>query len=219
MNRILEYCLPIFSLAEEFKVNFQQLSIEFREGLIQAFNVLDVKAKENGLEIADAKYALVAFIDELALHQEWQDRLLWMVKPLQVELFGEHLAGEGFFKRLEQLRQHPQRNIDTLEIYYICLELGFAGIYQLHGLEHLQAIRVNLADQIQLLRGKQDYRLEIIDQQALIANKQIHFEISGNLMLTSTFLLCFLLYGIAQIQMSHQTHFLFQPVQRKESLV
>lgn len=219
MNRILEYCMPIFCLVEDFKLNFQQISIEFREGVVQAFDALDIKAKELGLEIADAKYALVAFIDELVLHHEWQDRLLWMAKPLQVELFGELLAGEGFFKRLAQLRQDPQRNIDLLEIYYICLELGFAGIYQLQGLEHLQTIRINLADQIQVLRGQQDNCLEIIDRQTLMANKQNLFEMSRKLMWACTILLCCLLYGVAQIQMRHQAQFLLEAIQNKGKLL
>jgi type VI secretion system protein ImpK len=76
-----------------------------------------------------AKYALVALIDEkaLALPKKWA--ALWSAHPLQFDYFSDMVAGERFFEYLEQLLQQPQKYLDVLEVYYLCLCLGFKGKY------------------------------------------------------------------------------------------
>ena len=57
--------------------------------------------------VQEAKYAFCALADEILLGADSPLRDSWGGAPLQLSLFGEHLAGEGFFRRLEQLRQDP----------------------------------------------------------------------------------------------------------------
>src|SRR5262245_7867347 len=59
-----------------------------------------------GLEQADldeARYALVAFIDEQVLRSSWPGREEWMKQPLQLSSYRENVAGENFFRRLRAL--------------------------------------------------------------------------------------------------------------------
>jgi hypothetical protein len=84
----------------------------------------------------------------------WPHKLSWMGKPLQLEYFGDNLAGEGFFQKLTKLRQSGNRNIDALEVYYLCLQLGFEGMYRMRGLEQLQALQVDLRTQIADCRNR-----------------------------------------------------------------
>ena len=77
-------------------------------------------------DTAEARYAIVAFIDERILKSNWPGRAEWMNSPLQLQLYREYTAGENFFARMRVLLQHPQA-IAALEIYYLCLALGFTG--------------------------------------------------------------------------------------------
>ncbi|MEO6598863.1 MAG: DotU family type IV/VI secretion system protein [Polyangiaceae bacterium] len=83
-------------------------------------------------DLAEARYALVAFIDEQVLKSTWVGRTEWMSQPLQLALYREYTAGENFFVRLRALLQSgacPQ----GLEVYYLCLALGFRGAYGVTG--------------------------------------------------------------------------------------
>lgn len=75
-------------------------------------------------------YALVALIDEkvLSLPDKWSTP--WRSHLLQLDYFGEMIAGEVFFDKLQELKKSPCDNYDVLEIYYLCLCLGFKGMYQ-----------------------------------------------------------------------------------------
>lgn len=91
-------------------------------------------------QIRTAKFALVAFIDETVLSSDWSQKETWASTPLQLELYDQYDAGEVFFDRLEQLRENPKANAEALEIYYLCMTLGFKGKYQIHGQERLREI-------------------------------------------------------------------------------
>jgi len=83
-------------------------------------------------EIAEARYALVAFIDEQILKSAWPGRVEWMNQPLQLVLYREVTAGENFFGRMRALLNHGGQEF-ALEIYYLCLALGFRGAYGISG--------------------------------------------------------------------------------------
>jgi|GEM_PF-372419 type VI secretion system protein ImpK len=125
--------------------------LDLREKLSQGFDVFEKLSFESQLDtgsVSDVKYALAAFVDEKVMSSAWPHRLSWMGKPLQLEYFGDNLAGEGFFQKLTKLRQSGNRNIDALEVYYLCMQLGFEGMYRMRGLEQLQALQVDLRTQI-----------------------------------------------------------------------
>lgn len=81
--------------------------------------------------VGDAVYALVALLDETVMSTPGECRNFWVTNPIQLELFGDNLAGEGFFRRLEKLTAEPEKMKDVLEVYYLCLSLGFEGKYRL----------------------------------------------------------------------------------------
>jgi type VI secretion system protein ImpK len=83
-------------------------------------------------DIAEARYALVAFIDEQVLRSSWHGRTEWMSQPLQLLLFREYTAGENFFARMRALLQQGNR-LAPLQVYYLCLTLGFRGAFGISG--------------------------------------------------------------------------------------
>lgn len=103
--------------------------------------------------VQDSKYAFCALMDEIVLASDFEIRDEWERNPLQLRLFGEHLAGEGFFDRLENVRLDPQRNVESLEVFYTCLLLGFQGKYLLEGLEKLGYLTARIGQELATVRG------------------------------------------------------------------
>ena len=94
--------------------------------------------------IQEAKYALVALIDETVLSVPGICRDYWFTRPLQLDLFGDNIAGEEFYNKLQKMQLETEKKKDVLEIYYICLSLGFEGRYKLFNAEE----RVTIMDEL-----------------------------------------------------------------------
>lgn len=123
-----------------------------RQRIAGIFDAADRKGQGAGIpnEVMDrAKYAIVAFMDEIILSSPWPQKDQWSTRPLQYEFFREHVAGVEFFKRLEVLRQTAATSQEILEVYYLCLILGFEGQYKLHGQEKLKALISELSREIE----------------------------------------------------------------------
>lgn len=103
--------------------------------------------------IEHAKYAFCAMMDEIILASDFSIRTEWERNPLQLRLFGEHLAGENFFDKLERLRIDPPANVEALEVFYTVLLLGFQGKYLIEGVEKLDYLISRLGQEITHARG------------------------------------------------------------------
>jgi type VI secretion system protein ImpK len=105
---------------------------DLRQRLIGALERMVNDGRRIGIadaDLAEARYALVAFIDEQVMRSDWAGRAEWMARPLQLELYRENTAGENFFVRLRSLLRAGDRPV-AVEIYYLCLVLGFQGAYR-----------------------------------------------------------------------------------------
>jgi type VI secretion system protein ImpK len=85
-------------------------------------------ARSAGQQWELAKYALVCWIDEVLLEAPWDGRDWWNNNVLEVEIFKMREAAERFFFDAREAATLPQR--DALEVYYICVILGFRGLYR-----------------------------------------------------------------------------------------
>ena len=97
------------------------------EGEIRALRAAAERAHVAAADIDDVAYALVAFADE-AMVARPATRSAWLSRLLQLALFGENTAGDGFFTRLEMIRRDPSR-ARVLLVYFVVLALGFRGRY------------------------------------------------------------------------------------------
>ncbi len=75
-----------------------------------------------------AKYALAAWIDEVLVDTAWDGAEWWSNNPVEVELFQTRLCNEQFYLRAQQASTLPSR--DALEVFYVCVVLGFRGLYR-----------------------------------------------------------------------------------------
>jgi type VI secretion system protein ImpK len=108
---------------------------ELQQRISTALDAMVGRGRAAGLpdaELAEARYALVAFIDEQVLKSNWPGRTEWMGQPLQLQLYGEYTAGENFFSRMRVLLQQGGTS-PALEVYYLCLLLGFRGAHGISG--------------------------------------------------------------------------------------
>lgn len=130
---------------------------EFRERIrtfLANFERGTQKLDSSPEDVFAAKFAFVALIDELAMSPQLNLRESWELRPLQLELFGEQLAGEKFFEQLEQLRAQGAPRLQALEVFHMCLLLGFTGKYALEGSEKLHYLTGRLGDEIAQMRGR-----------------------------------------------------------------
>lgn len=81
-----------------------------------------------------AKYALASWIDEMLVETPWTGKEWWSNNVLEMELFSSRLCSERFYEKARLATSVSGR--DALEVFYVCVVLGFRGLYRD---EHLAA--------------------------------------------------------------------------------
>jgi type VI secretion system protein ImpK len=149
----------LLTVGERLRSNRQQVADapSFRAQIWAAVKQADEDARRRGYSADDielATFAVIAFLDESILNLRLPVFADWPRQPLQEERYGHHIAGEIFFQNLQKLlgRQDSDETADLLEVYQLCLLLGFAGRYSLGGRGDLRAITMQTADKIQRIR-------------------------------------------------------------------
>ncbi|HSM78165.1 MAG TPA: DotU family type IV/VI secretion system protein [Bryobacteraceae bacterium] len=130
----------------------------FRRRMVEALaevNRESIKRNYAREHTIETDFAIVAFLDEVILSSHDPCRDEWAQKPLQDELFGISVAGELFYARLEKLltRQDSPELADMLEVFYLCLLLGFKGKYIIGGGSELHVLMDRVGQRIERIRG------------------------------------------------------------------
>lgn len=74
-----------------------------------------------------AKYALVAWIDEMLVGHAWPGSKWWSNNVLEARLFQTRLCSVRFFELAKEAQ--AQSDCGALAVYYYCVILGFRGMY------------------------------------------------------------------------------------------
>jgi type VI secretion system protein ImpK len=130
---------------------------EFAARMTQFLDEFGRAAKKRGAASEDvdaSKYAFCAAVDEIILRSRFTIAERWATHPLQMSLFGDQLAGENFFNRLEALRTRGSAHVQALEVFHMCLLLGFQGRFALEGTEKLGYFTSRLGEEIARMKGK-----------------------------------------------------------------
>jgi type VI secretion system protein ImpK len=128
----------------------------FTERVSAFLNDFDREARKLHAEaedIAAAKYAWCAALDEVLLLTASPLRGTWEEHPLQLTIFGDQLAGEHFFDRLEQLRGKGAVRLQSLQVFHMCLLLGFRGKHLLDDSDRVAYVTARLGDEIAISTG------------------------------------------------------------------
>src|ERR1043165_9293663 len=130
----------------------------FRQHMREALRIAGEQAQRSGYNLEDANlaaFAAAALLDESILNSRNPLFADWPRKPLQEEMFGIHVAGETFFQNAQQLlaRNDSPEVADLLEVYDLCLLLGYRGRYSIGGSGELQAMKDAIAAKTRRIRG------------------------------------------------------------------
>jgi type VI secretion system protein ImpK len=133
----------------------------FRQQIREAIGIAEQQSRSLGYsaeEIRLATFALVAFLDAAVLGLRNAVFRDWPKKPLQEELFGSFNAGEIFFTNIQRLSQQSDSAglADVLEVYLLCLLLGFQGRHGMDAQGELRGVREALSQRIRRIRGVHD---------------------------------------------------------------
>jgi len=158
-NLALHFQEPLTAVVR-LRANRQSVSDAetFRHHMREALKMSSADAQRDGYSADDIKlaaFATVALLDESILNSQNPLFADWPRRPLQEELFGTHIAGETFFANAHQLlaRDDSPAVADVLEVYHLCLLLGYRGRYSSGSRGELQSTSDAIAAKIRRIRG------------------------------------------------------------------
>ncbi|MEZ5428863.1 MAG: type IVB secretion system protein IcmH/DotU [Pyrinomonadaceae bacterium] len=150
-NDLIAFAGPIFDLILRLKAGIVAPSNELRPQIAKMLTDFEKRAERyrfNHKIIQVSKFALASFVDETVLTNNFPLRDEWEKYPLQLEYFGEQLAGNKFFDKLKAMLKQIQVTQDAVEVYYVCMLLGFKGRYGVYEKEKLLAIMQKTANEL-----------------------------------------------------------------------
>ena len=148
-NDLVAFAGPVFDLILRVKAGIVAPSNELRPQVAAMLADFEKRAERyrfNHKIVQVAKFALASFVDETVLTNNFPLRDEWEKYALQLEYFGEQLAGNKFFEKLDAMLKQIETTQDAVEIYYVCMLLGFKGRYGVYEQEKLLAIMQKTAN-------------------------------------------------------------------------
>lgn len=132
--------------------------------LINEIKAFEARTRDQGIRqeiILSARYLMCSVLDEAVLNTPWGSESAWGQRTLLTVFHSETSGGEKSFLILDRMRQTPADNLDILELFYICLSLGFEGKYRLisRGRDALDQIKEELFAIIRRHRGEYERAL------------------------------------------------------------
>lgn len=165
LNAVTQAAAPLLALAVRLKNRAVHRDVPvLRERVvaeIRSFERTALAAGATAEAIRAARYGLCATIDDLVLNTPWGSQSLWTKQSMVSTFYNETWGGERFFDILDHLMKDPERTLEILELYYVCLSLGFEGRYRLdpRGPAKLAEIRDSVYRAIRRLRGDREAAL------------------------------------------------------------
>jgi type VI secretion system protein ImpK len=139
---LITFAGPSFDLILRLKAGIVAPSNDLRPkiaSMLEEFEKRAERYKFNHKIVQVSKFALASFVDETVLTANFPLKNEWEKNPLQLEYFGEQLAGNKFFDKLEAMLKQIDATKDAVEVYYYCMLLGFKGRYAIYDHEKLIA--------------------------------------------------------------------------------
>jgi type VI secretion system protein ImpK len=161
-NSLDALAAPFLELVLQLRAGQVKPSNDLRHHVDEMVKHLEERGRElrySDEQIKAVKFALASFVDETMLTSDFPMRDIWEKNPLQLQYFGEHLAGVKFFERLDEMLKKPEENGEIIEIYYLCLLLGFKGRFNIYFEEQLKGVIKNTADQLRRINRLSDMEL------------------------------------------------------------
>jgi type VI secretion system protein ImpK len=132
VNPLLGAASTLLALAEQLRHTGRHDDPgDLRRQLLQQVAEFETAAGAAGVprpKVTAARYLLCSFLDEVIDATPWG--AVSGERTLLQEFHEERSGAEKAFQLLERLGQDPADNADLLELFYVCLRLGFEGRYR-----------------------------------------------------------------------------------------
>lgn len=150
-NDLITFAGPIFDLILRLKAGIVTPSPELRpkvEAMLDDFERRAERYRFNHKIVTVSKFGLAAFVDETVLTADFPLKHEWEKNALQLQYFGEQLAGNKFFEKLDSMLAQIEVTQDAVEIYYYCMLLGFKGRFGIYEHDKLLAVMQKTANEL-----------------------------------------------------------------------
>ena len=167
VNPLVAAANPLLSLVPQLRSSVSYPDpAGLREMLLRQIGDFEKNARQAGAShehIMAAKYALCTLVDESISLTPWGGAGQWARASLLVTLYKETWGGEKFFLLLGKMAEDPAKNLNLLELMYVCLALGFEGRYRVAdgGKAQLETVRERLYAMIRKERGEPEKNLSV----------------------------------------------------------
>jgi type VI secretion system protein ImpK len=132
VNPLLGAASTLLALAERLRhTGAHDDPAHLRRQLLQQVAEFEAAAGASGVprpKVTAARYLLCSFLDEVIDATPWGATS--GERSLLQEFHDERSGADKSFQLLERLGQDPEDNADLLELFYVCLRLGFEGRYR-----------------------------------------------------------------------------------------
>lgn len=133
-NPLIDAAQPLLALVTQLRGTARHPDpAGLRDELARAVGRFEADALAAGVPreaVIAARYLLCTYIDETAAGTPWGGQGAWAADPLLVRFHNETWGGEKSFQLLSRLSEAPERNRPLLELFSLCLALGFEGRYR-----------------------------------------------------------------------------------------
>jgi type VI secretion system protein ImpK len=160
LNPLVDAAAPLLDLVGQLRTSVSHPDpTGLRDHLIQEVRTFEATARGSGIPesvVLPARYVLCSLLDESVLKTPWGSESVWSKQGLLITFHNEAYGGEKVFVLLERLMAYPAGNLDTLELLYLCLALGFEGRYRVRdgGRDQMEELRERLYQMIRAHRGE-----------------------------------------------------------------
>ena len=161
---LISLAAPTLELVLKLQAGIIKPSNDIRQVVERLLGEMEQHGKTlryNERQVEAVKFALAAFVDETLLSNEFPFREEWEKVPLQLQYFNEHLAGRTYFTRLKALLEQIDVEADVVEVYYLCMLLGYTGQYKMGDEKELADIIQKTANQLRRVGRLNENELSI----------------------------------------------------------
>lgn len=130
-NPLVVAATPLLSLIPLIQ-EIQDIN-QLHQVLVHEIKVFETTLQQHNYRyetVMAARYALCATLDDVITHDTDGRLQNWQNCSLLHNFHQEQLEKNRFFVILERLQQNSELHIELLELFYLCLNLGFQGAYR-----------------------------------------------------------------------------------------
>ena len=177
LNALIEAANPILAAVPQIRHALRHPDpATLRARLREQISKFETNARAAGIPDADidcARYAVCALLDDAASATPWGRD--WAGGGLLAELCQEQSGGESFFLRLDAMLARPAGHRELLQLFYVCLALGFEGRYRggEGGRQALAQTRARLHEILSEQQGQPSFELSFRWQGAPVPMRRV----------------------------------------------